>query len=454
MEICKVIEKINMKNNSEIFELKNISDVEIYLSSLGPLTYIGHGGLSFCFSLGNKQAIKCCKKTRGTIVVSKETFLSNVQRLKDVDMPILLPIEVLYENESWLIYSQPLCRPLALFDISPKLCSQIFDFVSQMIKTNIRISDIFYRNFGIHQGKLFLFDFHEVDSFQSSPNFLITNLYSTFTFLGKNVGWPILDIGLINIDFVIKDNFGKNRFPDPIVKFLQTMHLRDYSKSLEHISVAQVYLKNKIKRKFTKYQQVIIDENGFVNLSSHTLSKYNLAKNIIKEKKILTVFDARCCSGGIGLKIAQKFPNLFVSIGNSDQNELNKVKQMANDCMIFNVSVVSEQLIGIKSKQQKYDLVLCYSLFHHLLKTVKIDEILRIIKLHMSKYCIIELPIKGDALLNRVMKIASTPENFECLASPEIARYYLVINKLKVDKCVKIDYNDDRLNRYAYICSI
>ena len=454
-EIEKIIERINTKNNSEIFDSKNISEVEKFLSTLGPLTYIGHGGLSFCFSRNNKEVIKCCKKNKGTIVTSKDLFLSNVQKLREIHMPILYPYEVLFENDSWLIYSQPLCRCIAWSEISLKMTCQILNFVGQMIKTNVRISDIFYKNFGIYHNKMYLFDYHEVDNFHSSSNFLITNLYSTFTFLGKNLNWPVLDIGLINLDFVIKDNFGKGRFPDPLSRCLQYMHGKNYSKAVEQIEIAKSYIKKKINRKYTKYQHMNIDENGTLDLFSHTLIKYEIAYNLIKEKVPSTVLDARCCLGGIGLKLAQDFPDLNIHLANPDTDELNKTKQLSTDCMIFNTTFIPDQLSEIKSiRNTKYDLVIYYSLFHHLLKTLPIDEIIRRAKLQIGKYCIIEVPMRGDALLNRVMKLGTTVENFQCLASPDTFRYYLILHRLKVNRCIRINYGDSRLNRYAYVCSI
>jgi hypothetical protein len=452
MDIKSVIETINTKNNSQIFDFEDISGVNQCLSTLGPLIYIGHGGLSVCFSRGLKEVVKCCKKRKTSITMSKDQFLSNAQNLIEYNMPILAPIEVLYENNSWLIYTQPLCKVLMPEEITPRLCCDVLSFVSQMIKVNTRISDIFYRNFGIYQNKLCLFDYHEVDTFESSSNFMISNLYSLFTILGKNLGWPVLDIAITNIAAVVKDNFGESRFPEPIVKFLSLMHSKEYSKSLEFLEMGKKILKRLISKKYTKYQHVTIDEEGSLELSSHTLVKYELAASFIKDKDILTILDARSCIGGIGLKLAQTFPNIKVTLSNSDTDELDKTKKIAGNCMIYNASFLNEHIKDTKLPA-KYDLVLYYSLFHHLLKTQSIDCIIRMVKSQVSKFCIIEVPMKGDALLEKVMKNSPNTEHFRCLTSPDVFRYNLIINRIKVNKCVKVDYGSNRLIRYAYICS-
>lgn len=455
MQILGVIDNINSRSGREIFDKDKTDELIQFMSSLGDLNYIGHGGLSFCFSLNDKLAIKCCNKgIKGSIVVSKKIFLERVDQMKNLGLPILLPIEVLYEDDNWLVYSQPLCRPLSHSEITPIICLLMLDFVGQMIKTNIKIADIFHRNFGIYEGKLCLFDFHEVDTFQSSPNFMITNLYSTMTFLGKNVGWRVLEIGLINIDFVTKDKFGKNRFPDSLVEFLESMYARDYSKVLEKLESCRTYLRKKIQEKITKYQNITINDQGKLNLKSNALYKYQLARQITKDRKIRSVLDARCSYGGIGLKIAQEFPKIPVSLSNANSKELNEAKKTANNCMIYNVSFMETKLNENMAKNIKYDLCLYYSVVHHLLKNLDINKIIEIVKAQTSKYCVIEFPIKGDKLLTRVMKSSQNKENFECLKSLETIRYHLIMNKLKVEQCVKINYDDDQLNRFAFVCSI
>lgn len=457
-DIKNIIDKINSKNKTELFDSKQIPALEKYLMSLGKLTYIGHGGLAVCFSKTKGEIIKCCRKGRGTIVLSKELFMTTYQKLIDNEMNILPAIDVLYEDNYWFVYTQPACdKIITATDISPKICYEVIKFVDLMIKKNIKISDIFYRNFGIYQGKLYLFDYHEVESFESSSGFLVTNLYSLFTYLGKGLGWPVIDMGPTNTTFVTYDNYGESRFPEVVVKLLQALHSKQYTLALEHLNGTLKLLCEMIPKKFTGYQKINIDENAIIGLSSHTLTKYQLAEEIVKSKNITTVLDSRCNKGGIGLKLAQTYPKLHVSFGSPDMSELSKAKSLANHCMVYNVSfipsVVKDGIVTISSKQ-KYDLVLYYSIFHHLLKVYSIKELIEMIKMQATKYCIIEIPILGDSLLDQVMKTTKNVDNFKCLTSPETFRYYLILYGLKVNKCIRVNYDKKRLIRYAYVCGI
>lgn len=457
-DINSVIKHINTKNGKELFDLKHISDdIRNLLLSMGKLNYVGHGVMSVCFARNATEVVKLCykKKKEGSITISREIFTAGVKKLLDNDMGILAPISVVYENDNWLIYTQPLCKVVSATDISPKLCCEILDLVEIMLKTNIRLSDIYYRNFGIYQNRLRLFDFHEIDDFSTSSNFLITNLYSLFTALGKVLGWPVADINSTTTAYVISDKFGEGRFPEMFVKLLEMMYNRDYVEAKKQIENAKNLLKRQIPKKYDKYQHVIINENGSLDLSSHTLCKYNITEDIINNSEISTVLDARCCTGGVGLKISQEFPEIKVYLSNIDNEELNKTKKIANNCMIFNAIFLDTHVTDIKPVN-KFDLVLYLSLFHHLLKNYNINELLSIVKSQTGKYCLIEVPMMGDNLLDKVIKTAGRDkaDNFKCLTSPESFRYYLAMNRLQVIKCIRVDYGSKRLIRYAYVCVV
>lgn len=457
-DISTIIKNINIKNGKELFDLKHISDdVRQLLLSLGRLSYVGHGVMSVCFARNSHEVVKLCYKKRkeASITSSREIFLAGVKKLIDNDLSILAPLAVIFENDNWLIYTQPLCKVVSASDVSPKLCCEILDQVEIMLKTNIRLSDIYYRNFGIYQNKLCLFDFHEIDDFSTSPNFIMTNLYSLFTALGKVLGWGVCDLTSTNTAHVIADDFGKGRFPEAFVGILQSLYNRQYEDSKMHIQTAKNSLKRQIPKKYDKYQHVSINEQGSLDLSSHTLCKYNITEDIINQGDITTVLDARCCIGGVGLKICQEFPDVKVYLSNVDSTELNKTRKIANSCMIFNSYFLDTCVTDIKPAV-KYDLVLYLSLFHHLLKNYQINELLNIVKVQTGKYCLIEVPVFGDNLLEKVIKSAGRDkkDHFKCLSSPETFRYHLAMNKLQVNKCIRVDYGGKNLIRYAFICSV
>ena len=179
-----IIEQINQRNGKTLFDPHKVSNIERILNHLPKLEYVGHGIQSICFKTDKDYVVKCCIKRNNSIIISKALFMSTTQNLLSINMPILPPLDVLYEDETWMVYTQPMCRMID--DISLKFCYHVLKFVRQMVENNVRVSDIYYRNFGIYQNKILLFDYHDIETFESSSNFLITNIYSLFTLLGQN----------------------------------------------------------------------------------------------------------------------------------------------------------------------------------------------------------------------------------------------------------------------------
>jgi len=102
-----------------------------------------------------------------------------------------------------------------------RVCYLMILFLRRMLEYNIRISDIYYKNFGSYRNKLVLFDYHEVDSFTGTPsNFLITNLYTNFTQLGHELHWSVKEASLFHWNDVVSDSFGQKSFP---VQFYQLL---------------------------------------------------------------------------------------------------------------------------------------------------------------------------------------------------------------------------------------
>jgi hypothetical protein len=465
MDIKNIIIKINSKTVDNQFDLSKVASLSKFLSTLGHLNYVGHGCLCLCFShvdrrSGAIEVVKCCRKGSRTILHTKDLFLSKINLLKDYKMPILYPYEILYDDDYWLVYTQPYCQQVESADISYKMCYEILDFVEQMIVLNVRLSDIYYRNFGLYKNHLCLFDYHEIDTFDFSSNFLTNNLYSLFILLGKNVGWH--QNLQIPSRITFSDDHEKYNLPNVIVELLKSFSTRDHTGTHSHVSSlilesiknARAYLKKQIPCKYDNYQLFTINDEGVIDLTSHTLSKYQIVENLIKDKNVKTILDARCYVGGIGLKLAQEFPELQIHLNNETVDELEKAQKNAKSCMLFNVAFTAVPVQMIRPHRlQKYDVTMYYSTFHHLLKTMTIDEIILIVRSQTQKYCIIETPIMGDSLLDKIMKQPGRVENFRCLASPETFRYHLIMNQLKVNKCIKLNYENNNLIRYAYICS-
>jgi hypothetical protein len=466
--LSSTIDQINTRSKCTMYDPSHVRELSDKFDNLGiDLTYIGHGVQAICFSIKShlnsekydfdvkNNVLKCCKKTSSSIMCNSSTFDLTVAKLLGIGVPILNPVKIIHETDYWLVYVQPMCKPITNNDITSGMCCQILSLIEKMIKYNVRISDIFFKNFGIYKNNVVLFDFHDVDTFTTaSPNFMITNLYSLFIQLGDKIGWNVSNILITNIHSVIFEQFGENMFPLAFSQLLHSLYNRNFAKAIICIRQAIEILEKDIKGQYIAYQQVDVNNNGMIDLKSHTFNKYKLAMDIIQKNGYQSVLEARSCVGGIGLKIAKDVPHLAVDMCNVHQNELDQSQKIANHCLIFNINVINSHITQF-TPTKKYDLVMYYSLIHHLLKTMTIVQIIDMIKTQMGKCCIIEVPILdlGDYLLSNVIHHSIVKENFSCIESIQTFRKHLIDGGLKVEKCVYIDYDDPKLNRYGFICS-
>ena len=128
-------------------------------------------------------------------------------------------------------------------------------------------------------------------------------------------------------------------------------------------------------RSTTNYQSVDIYD-GNVTLESHTLKKYMFAKEILDNNNIKSAIDYGCCFGGIGLCIAQNYPNVQVSMTNIDDYEVNTCKDFIQCSRLKNINVTKENVIH---SQNSYDLTMYFALLHHVLKNTTISDIIDMI---------------------------------------------------------------------------
>lgn len=449
--IRSIIEQINQRNKKILFDVSKIDGIEHILNQQPMLEYLGHGVQSICFKTGKTHVIKCCIKRKSSIITSKNTFIAKVHELLDLKMPILPPIEVLYENDIWMIYTQPFCRMID--DLNIKICHTILTFVKQMIETNIRISDIYHRNFGIYQNKILLFDYHDIDNFDSSSNFLITNLYTLFNILGKKLGWNVLNTPINHWDKIVADHFGKTRFPSVIVDMLQSFNSRDHEMMIKMIDQTLLYLKKYLKQNLTTYHHLNISDEGTITLSyPHKI--YDLIFDLVKNQNMLNILDVHSVDTGIGMKLAQDFPNLIVTLGCSNNEEVHETRVIINNCLTYNTSIIYANMVDIKpSVNDRYDLILYYASFYQLLQTHKISELLQIVKNQASRYIIIEVPVIGDSALVKLIE-NSKNANYGCLTTPFVLRNHLCFHKIKVNRMIYVDYGVKQLQRYLFFCSL
>ena len=435
-----IVDQINQKNDKKLFDDTKIYEIEKILGNFQKLEYVGHGVQSICFKSNKQIVVKCCIKRKQSIITSKKDFISMTEKLVSIGMPILPMDEVIYENSLWMIYTQPICCMIE--EITSKFCYSIIKFVKQMIETNIRISDIYYRNFGIYKNKIVMFDYHDIDTFDSSPNFLITNMYSLFTLFGKQKGWNVIDKTPIHWDDIVNDNFGNTRFPPKICEFLLSIHSRDHDVMLSTIDNTLQYFRKYIKQTFQCYPILNMNEDGLISLA-YPSEIYDKIFGIIREHKIKTIFDIQSRIKGVGFKLAQDFPDITVTILCTDHKELEDTISIANNGVIHNTSIIYSNYIDVRpGNSDKYDLGL-YNSFDELLKFHGITDILRAIRSQIGKYF-----IAGVRMIDT--RHSKHDNCYEILKSPYAFRTHLCNNKIRVNQCMSVDGG----NYFVFFCGM
>jgi len=442
-----IIDQINKKNGKTMFDSQKISNIERILSCLPKLEYLGHGIQSICFKTGKNNVVKCCVKRKNSIISSKNLFLKTTHDLLSINMPILPLIDVLYEDDVWMVYTQPMCRMIT--DISLKFCYHVLKFVKQMIDNNIRISDIYYKNFGIYQNKILLFDYHDIEHFDSSSNFLITNIYSLFTLLGHKLGWNVQNATISHWNDIVADNFGTNRFPVQFVELLIALHNRDKEKILFHLNETFEFINIRLKQKYPTYDTLKIEEDIIV--IDYPIKQYHLIFDLIQKMNLNNVLDTQSNITGVGLKLAQDFPNILVTLECHTVDECNDTRNIISNCLIYNACVTHG--IVKPTNGDRYDLVLYHTIIFDLLQTKKPSDLFQLVRNQVGKYFILDVPIKGDIVLAKIIK-NHKKNNYEYLLTPYTFRTYLCANKIKVNRCIHIDYGSRQIKRFMFICSI
>ena len=134
--------------------------------------FIGKGTHVYTFLKNSKIVIKCVFKHDNSIFNNFiESLEDMTEKFKDY---ILFPTDIVYISKNIILYEQPYCELLQsinLYDLN-----FILEFVNIMNMRNKYFPDIYFKNFGIHNNKIKLFDFHNYEN--KITNFLICNLYN------------------------------------------------------------------------------------------------------------------------------------------------------------------------------------------------------------------------------------------------------------------------------------
>jgi hypothetical protein len=217
--------KTHLKFKSDIHIDNKIQDI---LNGLKIKSLLNYGTQTIVFlSECEKYVYKCCYKEDGTII--NNLFNDNINLIKSFNANIMLPESILYENENWIIYKQKYCKPLTF--INENILLFILDFHLTIQNSGYKFSDIFYKNFGIYNGSIYLYDFHNLDLFNNSNNnFIVLNMYlNIFKFynLTNNSSTRISSVS------VVESDFGKSIFNSVFHKYLKDI----YDKKYENLSI-------------------------------------------------------------------------------------------------------------------------------------------------------------------------------------------------------------------------
>lgn len=443
MNLESNIAKINDRNNNQVFDYNKIKKAENFLSAFD-LKYLDHGGSSICLvNSKDENVFKITKKDKANTVSSK--FFSDYTKSLISKGISILPISIIYEDEDVFIYKQPRCLLVSLERINNKFVYDILNILKELLNNKIIIADMHYRNFGYYKNKCYLFDYCDENVIENPNNrCYVSGLYFVFSVLFKQP----TEIKIINI---IEKQFGKEIFPDVFSELLTKLYSRDYNNVLTLIDDCMKQLGTIDQKKYFQYQYVNLKKDFTLGLESHTLQKYEIAKNLMhKDSNIKSLMDAGGCIGGIPLKLAQEYPICDFTLNNITVPEIEMAKEISNKINVQNFNVSTSD---IKNVTDSYDVVLYFALVHHLLKSMKLDKVFKLIKTQCKKYFIMEFPLKGDVLMDKVMKDALDIDTYNLLTSPETLKSELQ-KHFDVMDIIKMDYGTDQLYRYSFVCKL
>lgn len=428
MDLDSLVSTINNRNNNKVFDTILLQKAYDYLTqSFGSINFLDHGGHMLCFESHNSlSVIKLCQK-RADIEAIKSwaDFRYRADMLSNNGIPIANYVDFLYEDEYSFAFTQIRCVPLDLTDISLSITCKIANILCQMLLKGCLLPDLFLHNFGLGRGpQVILYDFHDnIVTDESQCDLLKKSLC-------KIVPSAILASKFIKIIDTIKGNPCKTLLP---------LALEWQFEAIKNSCIS-----------FSDYQYLQLRDAN-LQLSKHTLVKFEFVKQFLLSRaadfKADSLLDAGCSLGGIGLKTALEFQIYNLTLNNVTTLELRIAKKVAQECLMTHCTTFCNR--DIMKIDGQWSITMYFALIHHLLRAYSIDEILGKIALQTKQYCFIEVPFKGDHLLS----LLPLNSRYNCLDSVSI-----FIEKLNdffiVEQVAKIDYEDHKLNRFAFALRI
>lgn len=206
------------------------------------------------------------------------------------------------------------------------------------------------------------------------------------------------------------------------------------------------------------YQHVRIDKSGDMAVFGHTDTKLTWAirgyHQLNNSKESVTILDAGCSIGGIGLSLLHRF-NCLVTLNNVTKSELDIARQLIGEMEREKQGKVTLTSLNLMDLDFQYDLTLYFAVVHHVLRSCEIDEILRHIRKQTGQVCVIEVPLQGDALLNNIVSASNISDpwvtRFQCLSSVEAFLDTLSAANFSVLEHMEIVYGSGDLKRHVFI---
>lgn len=458
-----------IRNNFKLSEKEITKDTDLenvieYVYKLYPVysesMVYGKGGTCIlAIRSSNDNVLKICVKN-SSVLKSYETLLDHANKLECCKIPILKPIHLSYENDNFIVYEQEYCREI--MNINMLYMRDILKILKLMLKSEYGVTDIYFKNFGIHNNQIKLFDYHEVGYYTESSdvfydNYFVVQLAMMFAKIKYDTNFKKID--RISPFMLEKEKFGKGYLDDDVCFLLETLFTRNIKKSLIVIESVILRLSAGLTKSWINYQEIMIDVNNDLHLFSHTDKKYSFF-DIIKRDAIRSnvsiesICDFGCSLGGIGTKIAHMNPQYKVTLNNITKSELDVAKELSRCLLLTNTIFTPSNMTDVKGP---FDVTLYFAILHHILKNTNFEDIIKLVKSQTNKYCIIELPFGDDALLKDVMRHKSL--NYEETFA-HLEYVWRFINELQphfeILHYEKLDYGiaSSDLNRFCFVLKI
>lgn len=446
MYITEIIEYVNTQCKNIAFDAILLkAGIEYIKAHYGNITFKQHGGSCICFCVGEDFCVKLCKRNNDTLKRFNHYLAISIAN------DLTVPTKIVYMDDNCIVYEQLLVEEIT--KITPDIVKQILKSFHKYMSLGFKPSDISYRNYGLMGEKVYMFDLHDFVEIDYDNTLNVKNIFRIFDMLFNQERASKLSDENRYEHYVQGHSLIGKKYKKYITK-LQENNLADIN---EYVLEIYEDLDKGFKSFHYDYQliRVLEYESNKIELLGHTEDKYLLAKKIIQDNpgQISTVLDAGCSLGGIGCKIAQRNPHMFVTLNNITESELAFAEGLAQKTGCKNTSLDNTNLINVNDK---YDLTLYFAILHHMFRQSSPVDVIEMIKRQTNKYSVIEIPLKGDTLLNLLMNHEDHwNSNFYMLEDAHTFTDFLQANGLSVIEHNQIVYpNSSDLNRHYFIVRI